>query len=57
LFGTLHSNIIKRGKDICIFNNPGENDCNINVAESKGWKVISEEELECGDREKDKQKK
>jgi hypothetical protein len=37
LFGTLHSNTISSGKTILIRDNPGEWDCDISIAENKGW--------------------
>jgi hypothetical protein len=41
LFESLHSNTLEGKKQIYIYNNPGENDCNISVAEGKGWELMS----------------
>ena len=44
LFETLHDNAISgydgRCKEIEIYGNPGEEDCDIFIAEKKGWKVL-----------------
>ena len=38
LFGTLHSNSISnKTKEICIMDNPGNDDCNKDIFNSKGW--------------------
>ena len=38
LFKTLHNNTVSE-KRITIYNNPGSEECNRSIAESKGWKV------------------
>jgi len=39
LFRTLHANFSVYGKKISIGRNPGENDCDVSIAEEKGWNV------------------
>jgi hypothetical protein len=35
----LHSNYLSSGQDLFIDDNPGSNNCNINIAWNKGWRV------------------
>ena len=42
LFETLHNNTFEYGKTIYIADNPGTYDCDISIAERKGWKVNTE---------------
>jgi hypothetical protein len=39
LFGTLNSNTTI-SKYIIIYNNPGEDDCNLNIAKNKRWEFF-----------------
>ena len=40
LFETLHCNDIEGGKYIIVSDNPGTDDCNMSIAEDKGWTVV-----------------
>ena len=43
LFETLHDNTLGRTKTIRIFDNPGTNTCNPNIAQARGWVVNTTE--------------
>ena len=42
LFSSLHNNPVEDGKTIDISGNPGVEECDIEIAEGKGWDVITE---------------
>jgi len=40
MLGTLHHYVLRSTKEVYIGNNPGTDDCDISIAEDKGWVVI-----------------
>ena len=42
LFGTLHNNASNNQKTVYIGGNPGTDDCDVKIAENKGWEVVKE---------------